>query len=240
MKEERETPKPAAVPTDLHSEEKFLADRDPVWMDAFRVVRIAIEFFRGFRKLYGLSPAVTVFGSARFKSDHPNYELSRRIGEELAKAGLTVMTGGGPGAMEAANRGAFESHGVSVGCNILLPHEQRSNPYLNKTVTFYYFFVRKMMLMKYSMAYVFLPGGFGTLDELTEALTLIQTGKIKKFPVILVGSKYWKGFLDWIRADLIGGGTVEASDLSWVHVTDDPQEVVQIVRSNAVQPAHVK
>ncbi len=215
--------------TEVRGEEKFLEGRDPLWKDFARVFRIAIEFFRGFRILNGVGATVTVFGSARFKPDHPTYELARKIGEALAQNGLTVMTGGGPGVMQAANRGAIELGAPSVGCNIELPHEQRSNPYLNRAVTFYYFFVRKMMLMKYSQAFVFLPGGFGTLDELTEALTLIQTGKLKRFPIILVGTDYWRGFLAWVEETLVAQGTIDRSDLAFLHLTDDPLEVVRIV-----------
>jgi uncharacterized protein (TIGR00730 family) len=226
-------PIPATVvPTDIRGEEKFLADRETLLQDIARLIRIGVEFFRGFWLLRSLGTAVTVFGSARFKEDHPNYALARQVGKCLAEGGLVVMTGGGPGTMEAANRGAFEAGGCSVGCNIILPHEQRGNPYLTVAVTFYYFFVRKVMLVKYSSAFVCLPGGFGTLDELTEALTLIQTGKLKRFPVILVGSEYWKGLLDWINTTLKANGTIDPADLSWVHVTDDPHQVMEIIRGS--------
>jgi uncharacterized protein (TIGR00730 family) len=229
MEQHSVKPKPAVVPTDVRGEEKFLADRDPLWKDHLRVFRIGIEFLRGFRGLYKIGPTVTIFGSARFPEGHPHYELGRKVGETLALGGITVMTGGGPGVMEAANRGAFEAGGKSIGCNILLPHEQRANRFLTCAMTFYYFFVRKVMLVKYSSAFVFLPGGFGTLDELTEALTLIQTGKLTRFPVIMMGSEYWKGLLDWIREVLVRNGTIAQSDLSWVHVTDDPQEMMRII-----------
>ena len=203
------------------------------FQEFIRVVRIALEFIRGFRTLHFIGPAITVFGSARFKSDHPFYKLAETIGATIAREGYTVITGGGPGLMEAANKGAKQAGGYSVGCNILLPHEQGSNPYLDKVVTFYYFFVRKVMLIKYSYAFVILPGGIGTMDEMTEALTLIQTGKLYDFPLILVGKDYWKGFHDFIRNTLIANGTVSPEDLNFIHMTDDPLEVAQIIRRTA-------
>ncbi len=196
------------------------------------LIRIGLEFFLGLRSLYNIGPAVTVFGSARFKEDNPNYQLARRIGARLAREGYTVMTGGGPGIMEAANRGAKEAGGYSVGCNIILPHEQDANPYLDKVVTFYYFFARKVMLIKYSYAYVILPGGLGTLDEMTEALTLIQTGKLYDFPVILVGRDYWKGFYDWVENTLVASGAVSPEDLNYMKLTDSPEEVVKIIQES--------
>ncbi|HJS48503.1 MAG TPA: TIGR00730 family Rossman fold protein [Gemmatimonadales bacterium] len=195
-----------------------------------RVGRIAAEFIRGFRVLHFVGPCVTVFGSARFPAGHPHYELARILGGALARTGHTVMTGGGPGIMEAANRGAKEAGGRSVGCNIQLPHEQQHNDYLDTWVTFRYFFVRKVMLVKYSTAFVVLPGGFGTLDELFEALTLVQTKKIESFPVILMGTEYWAPLLRFLRESLVQAGTVDPADLDLLTVTDSPEEAAEVVR----------
>lgn len=213
----------------LRGEQRFLAGRDSRVAELFKVFRIAREFIRGFRALHFVGPAVTVFGSARFKEGHPYYQLGIEVGSALATRGFTVITGGGPGLMEAANRGAKEAGGRTVGCNIHLPMEQSPNPYLDRVVNFYYFFVRKVMLVKYSYSFVILPGGFGTLDEMMEALTLIQTGRVYDFPVILVGRDYWKGFLDWMQTTLVNQKTIAAEDLDLLHITDDPQEVVDIV-----------
>ena len=199
-----------------------------------RVFRIAREFVMGFRALHFQPPAVTVFGSARFGEDHRYYELARELGGELARMGLTVMTGGGPGIMEAANRGAFEAGGRSVGCNIELAHEQEPNPYLNRFVDFRYFFVRKVMLVKYSVAFVAMPGGYGTLDEIFETATLIQTGKIRRFPVVAMGTEYWGPLIDWIRGTLVAEGTIAPADIDWLLVTDDVGEAAERIRS-AVQ-----
>lgn len=191
------------------------------------MIRIAAEFIRGFRKLHFLGPCVTVFGSARFREGHPYYELARQVGAQLASAGFIVMTGGGPGIMEAASRGAKEAGGSTVGCNIRLPHEQHPNPWLDHVVNFYYFFVRKVMLVKYSYAFVVLPGGFGTHDELSEALTLIQTGKLYDFPVILMGKDYWKPYLDFLENCATIHGTIQRSDLDYLLVTDSPEEAAR-------------
>lgn len=215
------------------SEAKFLAGRHTWWAELGRLVRIVGEFIHGFRGMHGLGPAVTVFGSARFREGQATYELARKVGAGIAKDGYTVITGGGPGVMEAASRGAKEAGGKTLGCNIVLPYEQRPNAYLDRVVTFSYFFVRKVMLVKYSYAFVILPGGIGTLDEMTEALTLIQTGKLYDFPVILVGKRYWQGYLDWVRETLIKEGTVSEGDLNFMHVTDDPEEVTLILRKAA-------
>jgi uncharacterized protein (TIGR00730 family) len=196
----------------------------------FRVAKISIEFFRGFWALSTLGPSVTVFGSARIREGSDHYELARKVGEHLAKAGYTVITGGGPGLMEACNRGAFQAGGASVGCNILLPHEQRANPYLTKYVDFFYFFVRKVMLVRYSYAFICLPGGFGTLDELSEALTLIQTGRVYDFPVILVGSDYWNGLRAWLEASVLAAGAISKEELSHLIICDDPREITSIVK----------
>jgi uncharacterized protein (TIGR00730 family) len=191
-----------------------------------RLGRIAADFMRGFRALHFLDPVVTVFGSARFPETHRYYALARDMGHRLATAGFTVMTGGGPGIMEAANRGAREGGGASVGCNIELPHEQLPNPYLDLFVEFRYFFVRKVMLVKYSTAFVCMPGGFGTMDEMFETTTLIQTGKILGFPVILMGSDYWAPLLDFVNGTMVREGTVSAAESQLLTVTDDPDAAV--------------
>lgn len=218
---------------ELTGEAQFLAGRHSRIYEFFRALRIFLEFIKGFRSLHFIGPTITVFGSARFNDGHPYYDLARKVGGAIAKEGFTVMTGGGPGIMEAANRGCKEAGGFSVGCNIILPHEQEPNPYIDKLVTFYYFFVRKVMLIKYSYAYVILPGGFGTLDEMTEALTLIQTGKLYNFPVILVGRDYWKDFYVWVRDTLAIQGAIAKEDLQLVQLTDDPAEVAAIIRRSA-------
>ena len=186
-----------------------------------------LEFIRGFRALHFVGPCVTVFGSARFKADHPYYEVGRQVGRELARAGFTVMTGGGPGIMEAANRGAREAGGRSVGCNIELPEEQKPNPYLDRWITFRHFFVRKVMLVNYSYAFIALPGGFGTLDEIFEAITLKQTGKMPDFPVVLFGSAFWQGMLDWLAAEPLRHGAISDEDLALIRVTDSEEELVE-------------
>jgi uncharacterized protein (TIGR00730 family) len=208
--------------------------------DPWRTLRIQAEFVEGFDALAGVGPAVTVFGSARAAEGDPVYEQARELGRLLAEAGLTVITGGGPGVMAAANRGCFEAGGFSVGCNIELPHEQWLNPWVDLGVEFRYFFVRKTMFVKYAEGFVIFPGGFGTLDELFESLTLIQTGKIKHFPVFLVGSEYWAGLLAWIRETLLAAGTVTADDLRLFTVTDDLAEVVRGLRTfvEANEQAH--
>src|SRR5262245_43911314 len=199
-----------------------------------RVLRIGWEFINGFRQLHFVGPCVTVFGSARFKEDHPYYQMGREVGAGLARAGFTVMTGGGPGIMEAANRGAKEAGGRSIGCNIELPQEQRPNPYLDRWVTFRYFFVRKVMLVKYSYAFIALPGGFGTLDEVFETATLIQTGKIREFPLVLMGRDYWQPLLDFFRDRLISEHTIDPVDSERILVTDSPEEAVKTVTDIAM------
>jgi uncharacterized protein (TIGR00730 family) len=189
---------------------------------------------RGFRVLHFIGPCVTVFGSARFGETHPYYDLARRTGAELARAGFTVMTGGGPGVMEAANRGARDVGGGSVGCNIVLPAEQRPNPYLDRFVECRYFFVRKVLLAKYSYAFIAAPGGYGTLDELSEVLVLIQTAKMKAFPVVLLGRDYWKGLVDFFRDTLLARETISKADLDNLIIADDPAEAVEAIRRVAM------
>jgi uncharacterized protein (TIGR00730 family) len=200
--------------------------------DPWRALRILSEFVEGFDAMAVVGPAVTVFGSARTERDDPVYDLGRTIGRKLAEAGYAVITGGGPGTMEAANRGCREGGGLSVGCNIELPHEQGLNRYVDLGIEFRYFFARKVMFVKYADAFVILPGGFGTLDELFESLTLIQTGKVRDFPVILVGSDYWGGLLTWIRDTLVARGAIAEADLALLTLTDDPDEVVRIVQGH--------
>lgn len=207
---------------------QFLSKRQGRLAEFMRVLRISSEFVKGFRKLHFLPPCVTVFGSARFGEDHPHYKLGREVGRLLAEAGYAVMTGGGPGIMEAANRGAKDAGGMSIGCNIVLPHEQQPNPYLDQFIEFRYFFVRKVMLVKYSQAFVVLPGGFGTMDELFEALTLIQTGKITHFPVVVMGCDYWKDLYDFAKT-MAGEGTISLDDLELIQPTDDPAEAIAII-----------
>jgi len=197
--------------------------------DTWRVFRIMGEFVQGFEDLAHITNGVSIFGSARTSPDDPVYQAARETAGLLAKAGFSVITGGGPGIMEAANRGAFEANGVSVGCNIELPHEQRSNDYLTLSLKFKYFFVRKMMFVKYSDAFIIFPGGFGTLDELFEALTLIQTRKIHNFPVVLYSSAYWQGMLDWLKGPMLQEKKIIDEDFRRLHVTDSPAEIVKIV-----------
>lgn len=194
--------------------------------ELFRLFRILREFIRGFRTLHFVGPCVSVFGSARFPENHRYYQLAREVGAATARLGFTVMTGGGPGIMEAANRGAREAGGRSVGCNIILPKEQQPNRYLDRVVTFRYFFVRKVMLVKYSQAFVIMPGGFGTVDEAFEAMTLIQTGKIFDFPVIFVGVEYWQPLFDYLRGGLLVNQTIDALDLDRLMLTDSVDDVV--------------
>ena len=197
--------------------------------DTWRVFRIMGEFVEGFDELATLTRGVSIFGSARSSPDDPGYKVAQETAALLAHAGFSVITGGGPGIMEAANRGAFEAGGISVGCNIELPFEQKPNPYQTRSLKFKYFFVRKMMFVKYSLGFIIFPGGFGTLDELFEALTLIQTHKISNFPVVLFGSQYWNGLLNWIRDPALKEGKISEKDLQLLHLTDSPAEVVQIV-----------
>jgi uncharacterized protein (TIGR00730 family) len=210
-------------------ERKFLEGPKRPHDDAFRLLRIMGEFAKGFRALYNVGPCVTVFGSARFREGHRYYDLARQLGSELARSGFTVMTGGGPGVMEAANRGAKEVGGSSIGCNIKLPKEQSENPYVDQFVTFRYFFVRKVMLVKYSYAFVCMPGGFGTMDELFEIATLVQTGKVRNFPIILLGKDYWQPLIDYMRTTFVAEATIDPLDYERLYVTDSPSEATQRV-----------
>jgi len=199
--------------------------------DPWRSLRILSEFVEGFDALAAVGPAVSVFGSARTKPGHRDYRQARELGSMLAKEGYAVITGGGPGIMEAANRGCQEGGGLSVGCNIELPKEQGLNPYVDLGVEFRYFFARKVMFVKYADAFVIFPGGYGTLDELFEALTLIQTKKIRDFPVILIGNDYWSGLIDWIKASLVERAAIEPADVDLLRITDDPAEACQIINA---------
>jgi uncharacterized protein (TIGR00730 family) len=202
---------------------------DWVHTDPWRVLRIQAEFVEGFGLLAELGQAVSVFGSARSQPGSAEYELAEQIGIELARAGYAVITGGGPGIMEAANKGATSAGGVSVGLGIELPLEQGLNEYVEIGLEFRYFFVRKTIFVKYSQAFVVLPGGFGTLDELFESIVLVQTGKITRFPIVLVGSEYWQGLLSWIKETVLPAGRISAPDLELVKVADDPAEVARII-----------
>ena len=208
---------------------RFLEGPQRRMAELARATRIFFEFVRGFRELHFAGPCVTVFGSARFTEFHPYYRLARMAGAELAKAGFTVMTGGGPGIMEAANRGAKDVGGRSIGCNIVLPQEQKHNPYLDDWITFRYFFVRKVMLVKYSYAFIALPGGFGTLDEIFETATLIQTAKIREFPLVLMGKEFWAPLLEFMSERLVKARTIDAVDLERIIVTDSAEEAVQAI-----------
>jgi uncharacterized protein (TIGR00730 family) len=201
--------------------------------DPWRALRILSEFVEGFDALAAVGPAVTIFGSARTPPNSPDYELARAIARNLAEHGFSIITGGGPGVMEAANRGCREGGGLSIGCNIELPHEQGLNAFVDLGIEFKYFFARKTMFVKYADAFVILPGGFGTLDELFEALTLIQTGKIRDFPVVLVGTAYWRGLIDWMRATQLPAGAISAADIDLLKLTDDADEVCEIIRRYA-------
>ncbi|MGQ0814454.1 MAG: TIGR00730 family Rossman fold protein [Gemmatimonadota bacterium] len=197
--------------------------------DAWRVLRIMGEFVEGFETLASLGPAVSIFGSARIKQGNRYYDLAEKTAALLAQEGFAVVTGGGPGVMEAANKGALEAGGTSVGCNIELPFEQGVNAFVDVAINFRYFFVRKTMFVKYAEAFIIFPGGFGTMDELFEALTLIQTGKVRNFPVVLFGTEYWRGLLDWLHKRMLDDGMVHVKDLELLIVTDSPEEAVRVV-----------
>ncbi|MEN8188891.1 MAG: TIGR00730 family Rossman fold protein [Thermodesulfobacteriota bacterium] len=215
-------------------EPKYCLDNSVVG-DSWRMFRIMAEFVDGFDIMSAVNiPAVTIFGSARTPPDDPYYLLAEKVAGDLATAGYGIITGGGPGIMEAANKGAEEAGGVSIGLNISLPHEQEPNPYANLPLHFKYFFTRKVMFMKYSMAFICMPGGFGSMDELFESLTLIQTRRVKPFPIILVGSHFWKGLVDWIQEQLIANGYIHNDDLLLFDVIDEPEDVVKYIRKMVV------
>lgn len=215
-------------------EPKYVLDNSVVG-DSWRMFRIMSEFVDGFDAMSAVDvPAVTIYGSARTPKDHPYYKLTEDIAAGLAQCGYAVITGGGPGIMEAANKGATEAGGISIGLNISLPHEQAPNPYTNFPLHFKYFFVRKVMFMKYSMAFICMPGGFGSLDELFESMTLIQTQRIKPFPIILVGSDFWAGLVDWIKDKLVAEGNINKEDVLLFKVLDDAEEVVNFIKKTVI------
>jgi len=197
--------------------------------DSWKIFQIMAEFVDGFQQLADLSPSVSIFGSARFKPDNPYYKASEEISRLLSDSGFAVVSGGGPGVMEASNRGAFAGKSASVGLNIKLPFEQTGNAFQDISLNFKYFFARKVMFVKYASAYVVMPGGFGTLDEMAEVLTLVQTGKSKKVPIILYGSSFWNGLLEWFESSLIEAGTISPEDMDLFQITDDPQFVVETI-----------
>jgi uncharacterized protein (TIGR00730 family) len=211
------------------AEKSFLAGRRSSADELESAVRVFLEMLRGFEELDFEGPCVTVFGSARFTEDHPYYAMGREVGRRLAEAGFNVMTGGGPGIMEAANRGAREAGGLSIGCNIQLPREQNPNPYLDHFVEFEHFFVRKVMLVKYSSAFVVLPGGFGTLDEAFEVVTLIQTRKLESFPVVALGGAYWEQLTEFLTNTLVSEGTISSTDLELIRLASNPAEAVEYI-----------
>lgn len=213
-------------------EKQYLIDEMEL-SESWRLFRIIGEFVEGVEEMHDIGPAVSIFGSARMKPEDPYYQKTVELSGMLAENGFAVITGGGGGIMEAANKGAAEKNGKSVGLNIVLPMEQEPNPYSNIKVEFNYFFVRKVMFIKYAMAYVIMPGGFGTLDELFEAVTLIQTKRVKPLPVILFGSEYWSGLIEWVKARLLDDKLISPDDLDILKVTDDPQEILQIVQNVA-------
>jgi uncharacterized protein (TIGR00730 family) len=229
MSEEHNDKRPPAHVTEDEQLLEAPSQAEFIHTDTWRVFRIMGEFVEGFDNLATITRGVSVFGSARTIPDSPEYEAARETGALLARAGFAVITGGGPGIMEAANRGAFEAGGLSIGCNIELPFEQRPNPYLTRSLSFKYFFVRKTMFVKYSTAFLIFPGGYGTLDELFEALTLIQTRKIRNFPVVLFGTDYWGGMMKWVRERLLEEGKISQPDINLLHLTDSPSEAVEIV-----------
>ncbi len=249
----RTNPAPSATPPETKPVDAPIGATCPVWgkatrnleeglflegprerrFELFRAFRIFMELIRGFRGLHFVGPCVTVFGSARFPEEHKYYSLARDMGARLSNLGFTVMTGGGPGIMEAANRGAKDVGGPSIGCNIQLPMEQKPNPYLDHFVEFRYFFVRKVMLVKYSFAFVVLPGGFGTLDEVFETATLVQTDKIRDFPIILMGTEYWGPMMGFIRETMLKNGTISPGDENILYLTDSPDEALDRIAACA-------
>jgi uncharacterized protein (TIGR00730 family) len=227
--------RPAATAPPQRADEIFLEGPKSRLDEFITLLRVMRDFLRGFRVLHFVGPCVSVFGSARVKSDSPYYDLARKMGAAIAQLGFTVMTGGGPGIMEAANRGAKEIGGRSVGCNIELPEEQKPNAYLDRCVSLHYFFVRKTLLVKYSYAFVVMPGGAGTLDELFEALTLVQTGKIKDFPIVIMGTDYWRELIALINK-MAKTEMISASDLDLIYATDSVDDAIAHIRSKAIEP----
>lgn len=223
-----------AIPKDDVEAKRFLQGPQRRFTEFLEIFHIGWELLTGFRKLHFVGPCVTVFGSARFPEGHRYYNLSRQVGQEIAQAGFTTMTGGGPGIMEGANRGAKEAGGKSIGCNIVLPFEQKPNPYLDQWIDFHYFFVRKVMLVKYSYAFVVLPGGYGTMDELFEIATLIQTGKVHDFPVVLMGTDYWQPMLDFLQSRMVEGRTIDKTDLDRLILTDDPAKAISVIKDTVM------
>jgi uncharacterized protein (TIGR00730 family) len=232
-------PAPASTSIEGTSAGENMADKQYVIneitiKDSWRLFHIIAEFVEGFEALAEIHPAVTIFGSARATPEDDVYRKAELIATRLAENGFAVITGGGPGVMEAANKGAALAGGQSIGLNIQLPFEQYANPYSNINLSFRYFFVRKVMFVKYAVAYIILPGGFGTLDELFEAVTLIQTKKIKPFPVILVGTEYWKGLLDWVKGTVLKEGKISPDDLDILHITDDPDDIIKTIKKTVI------
>jgi hypothetical protein len=213
----------------MEAERQYLVDALSI-EESWRIFRIMAEFVEAIESLSKLKNAVSIFGSARVTPEDPYYQKTEKLAHRLAQKGFAVITGGGPGIMEAANKGAAEAGGKSVGMNIRLPFEQKPNAYANISIDYKYFFIRKVMFVKYAVAYVIMPGGFGTMDELFEALTLIQTRRIKSFPVILMGSEYWQGLMDWLKKTMIGGGMILPEDLDFIEIIDDPDEVVKHIK----------
>ena len=239
MKTKPKMKKLDSKPTQLELEEDHRirnAFKDKDWAeikssDSWVIFKVMSEFVEGFEKLAKIGPCVTIFGSARVKSVHPYYKMAEEIAYQLVQDGYGVITGGGPGIMEAGNKGARRAKGKSVGLNIYLPHEQKGNPYIDpdKLITFDYFFVRKVMFMKYSQGFIVMPGGFGTLDELMEALTLIQTKKIGRFPIVMVGKKFWGGMMDWIKKVLVAEKMIHEDDLELINLVDTPTQAVKVI-----------
>src|SRR5216117_233423 len=229
----------AVVAPPERADEIFLEGPRSRFAEFCTLLRVMRDFLRGYRALHFVGPCITVFGSSRIKPDDAHYELARKMGAAIARLGFTIMTGGGPGIMEAANRGAKEVGGRSVGCNIELPFGQDANAYLDRCVRMHYFFVRKALLVKYSYAFVVMPGGAGTLDELFEAVTLIQTGKIKNFPIVIMGTDYWKEMIGFIDK-MAQRGTISASDLSLIYATDSVDEAITHIQSKAIEPFGLK
>lgn len=216
---------------------ELLSGPDALEVDIARGEKVFNEYITGCRELHDIGRAITVFGSARFAEDHRYYRLARDVGRQLAQSGYAVITGGGPGIMEAANQGAQEGGGMSIGCNIILPREQEPNPYLDRCVEFDYFFVRKVMLLKYSVGFIFMPGGFGTMDEVFETATLIQTGKMNSFPMVAMGTDYWEELIDFIRKAMLAEGTIRADEVD-VHQTDSPADAVAYI-NKMVKPVEL-